>query len=185
MPSIASHFSCASLVAKKLDINNDDFYRGNILPDLLEGIESHYKIDGTYYLIPNIDYYKNHMKNNYLDLGYLCHLLLDKYFLEEYIPNNIKVYKDIDLFVFERIYTDYTNMNKKLIDYYNLDIEYINKIMKEFPVKLDQNKYNSNLNSINHLTIEDDLKYINFETYLIFLDNISSRIAKELKEIMK
>ena len=185
MPSIASHFSCASLVAKKLDIKNDDFYRGNILPDLLEDVDSHYKIDGTYYLIPDIDHYKNIMKNDYINLGYLCHLLLDKYFLEEYIPNNIKDYKDIDLFVFERIYTDYTNMNKKLIDYYNLDIKYLNKIMRNFPVKLDQKKYKSNLNNINHLTIDDNLKYINFDTYLVFLDSVSLKIANELKEIMK
>ena len=35
MPSIAAHIICAKLIASKLKINDDDFIKGNILPDII------------------------------------------------------------------------------------------------------------------------------------------------------
>ncbi len=94
MPSIAAHFVCADIVYNRIKdkINNKfDFYIGCILPDIIDLENSHYKIRGTYYLIPDIEKYKRMFDTNIdLNRGYLCHLLLDKYFLEEYIIKNCK-----------------------------------------------------------------------------------------------
>ena len=81
MPSIASHFVCAKLVSDKLDVDVEEFYKGNILPDIALLNDSHNKVRGSFYLIPNIEYFvENSDLNEDIELGYLCHLLLDKYF---------------------------------------------------------------------------------------------------------
>lgn len=183
MPSIASHFVVAKLVSASLNLD-DDFYRGNILPDLIDG-NSHHKIKGSYYHIPDIDYVVNELDfNNNLNLGYLCHLLLDKFFLEEYIPNNIKCYKDVDLFLPENIYDDYTKINYRLIKYFDLDVGYLNEIMNDFSISLNEEKYQSNLRSINSLILGTP-KYINFDSYVNFLKDISMTIINELTRVKK
>ena len=51
--------------------------------DIIIHKDSHHKIKGKYFLIPDLDYFKKHLDlNNHLYLGYYVHLLLDKYFLE-------------------------------------------------------------------------------------------------------
>lgn len=182
MPSIASHFVSAKIISKELSIHSDEFYKGCILPDIIKLQDSHYKIRGTYYLIPNIDKYKENSIQSDLNKGYLAHLLLDKYFLEEYIPSNISNYKEINLFSIDKIYSDYSILNGLLINKYNLDLKYINRIMKTYDVNLDEKKFNNNLNHINNLEI-GELNFINFNTYTKFLENISIVIAKELKEM--
>ena len=82
MPNISSHMIVAKLVSEKLNINDPDFIKGNILPDIVNNDQSHHKIQGEYCLIPNIDYFKRRLNlNKKLELGYFTHLLLDKYFL--------------------------------------------------------------------------------------------------------
>lgn len=183
MPSIASHFVCAKLVSDKLNIISDDFYRGNILPDIIQKDNSHYKKYKEYCLVPDIEsYLKENKLNKILDIGYLCHLLLDKYFLEEYIPKYIDNYNKIrDLFSEFEIYNDYVNLNKILIDYFKLDLEYINMIMRDFSYKLDEDKYKLNLDSINYLDMNGELKYIKLNSYILFLEDISFRITEEIK----
>ena len=55
MPSIASHFVVAKKVAKLLNIDSLDYYIGSILPDVIDDPNSHLKVRGTHYLIPDID----------------------------------------------------------------------------------------------------------------------------------
>lgn len=186
MPSIASHFVCAKLVSNWLNINNDDFYRGNILPDIIKKDNSHYKKYYEYCLVPDIEsFLKGYEIKDILDVGYLCHLLLDKYFLDEYIPTYIDNYDKVrDLFSEFKIYNDYVNLNKILIDYFELDLEYINIIMMNFTYKLDKDKYKLNLSSINYLDTSGELKYIKLDSYILFLENISFRISKEIMIFM-
>lgn len=92
MPSIASHFVVAKLVSSYLGIKSDDFYKGNILPDIIDIEDSHFKIR-SYYEIPKLEYFYNNLNlNNDLERGYLCHLLLDKDFLEKYVVNKVENY---------------------------------------------------------------------------------------------
>ena len=108
MPSIAGHMVIAKLVSEILCINDKDFIKGNLLPDVILNKESHHKIKGTYFLVPDLDYFKNNLDlNNKLELGYYTHLLLDYYFLEEYVP---KVIKDLTVFETGIIYKEYENV---------------------------------------------------------------------------
>jgi len=154
------------------------------LPDIIDINDSHRKIKGFYYEVPNIEYFKSKIDfNNNLELGYLCHLLLDKYFLDEYVVNQIKDYKEIDPFLSKRIYNDYTKINYKLVKYFGLNVDYINKIMKSIKVPLNSNKFNVNLNCINKKQENGSLECIDLDSYISFLEDISIRIANELKNI--
>lgn len=183
MPSIAAHFACADLVYKKIKdkvSNKDDFYRGCILPDVINRENSHFKIKGKYYLVPDIDSYKKEFDlNSDSNKGYLCHLLLDKYFLDEFVIINIKNYDKIPLFSPDMIYNDYTNLNAILVKKFKLDLEYINKIMNEFKDELREDKYELNMRSINILD-EGNLKFIDVDKIELFIKDISLRIAEEL-----
>lgn len=188
MPSIASHFVVAKLVYKKINdsgqkIDKEEFYKGNILPDIIKMNNSHYKIKGKYYLIPDIkEYRKNVDINKDINIGYLCHLLLDKYFLEEYVIENIENYDKIQLFSSKMMYNDYTNMNALLVKKYNLDLAFINKIMKKYKEELNENKYKLNIDSINDKTI-GKLQFIDFDKFCSFLEDTSKKIYNILKEV--
>ena len=43
MPSIAAHMICCKLVSDKLNINSEKFIRGNLLPDIIDKNDSHFK----------------------------------------------------------------------------------------------------------------------------------------------
>lgn len=182
MPSIASHFVVAKLVAKNLNIKTDDFYKGNILPDIIDKSDSHSKIKGSYYEIPNVEYFSNKLNlNNDIEVGYLCHLLLDKYFLEEYVLDNVKGYKEIDPFLSGKMYDDYTKINYPLIKYFDLDLVYINDIMNEIDLKINKDKFDFNLKSINNKDLFSELECMDLSSYISFLKSISIRISEELK----
>ena len=183
MPSIASHFVVAKLVGKRLNIQSVDYYRGNILPDIIDLENSHFKVKGTYCMIPDIKYYlENYKLDNDLNIGYLVHLLLDKYFLEEYVLKNIKNYKEINLFSPELLYNDYTNMNYLLIMKFKLDINYLNEVMKDFKVNLNKDKYKLNVDSINNMKVYDTLKYIDFKKFTRFLKDVAIKIADDINK---
>lgn len=171
----------AKLVWEKIDkkekkINKKEFYKGCILPDIINSEDSHYKIKGKNYLIPDIEKYK---KNNKMDKdinkGYLCHLLLDKYFLEEYVIDNVPDYDKVQLFSPELMYNDYTNMNALLVKKYKLDIKYINEIMENYEEELDGDKYKLNVDSINY-KIVGELQFIDFEKFCSFLEEVADII---------
>lgn len=181
MPSIASHLAIAFKVAKKLKIKNDDYILGNMLPDILKGDNTHFKINGTFYEIPDIRYFiQNNKYNSNIFLGYLTHLLLDKHFLEEYVPSNIKNFNKIDLFSPKMIYNDYTNINVLLVNKYHINLRRVNKILKSnIPFELDKEKYNVNLTSIN-VAKSDIVNYIDLNSFYSFIDTMVDKIAKEI-----
>lgn len=112
--------------------------------------------------------------------GYLCHLLLDKCFLEEYIPKNIPDYQKINLFSLNMMYNDYTNMNVLLLNKYNLNLTDIIHTMKLSLENIDKIKYEKNLKNIIPQE-QGPLKYIKFNEFSEFLEDISIRIAKQIK----
>lgn len=183
MPGIVAHMGVAKTVAQKLNIKDDDFYRGNLLPDILAGDKSktHYKIKGEIFSIPDIKYYKNNFNlNNYINLGYYTHLLLDYYFMNEFIPS---ITNDINIFHDPTIYEDYDKSNIHLIKYYNLDTDKLLDILKFNQDTIDKERLDDNLK---YLVIkkEGETKYIKLEDFISFLDNSIERIIKELKTII-
>lgn len=177
MPSIASHMVVAKLVSEKLNINDIDFIKGNLLPDIVNNFQSHHKIQGKYYLIPDIDFFKQKLNlNKKLELGYFTHLLLDKYFLEEYIPYNVN-----NLKTYENIYKEYDAINYRLVKKFNLDVLYLQKILSEINEDIDSEKLTKNLECLSNKEI-GETKYLNFEDFSSFLYNIAQKISEEVKE---
>ena len=118
-------------------------------------------------------------------LGYLCHLLLDRYFLTNFVSINIKEWNINNIFTADKMYKDYTTMNALLINFFQLDINYINKLLEIDNFNLDKDKYNKNVECINTLETDGNLGYINFDLYTKFLIDISEVISKEISKIMK
>ncbi len=179
MPNMSGHMAIAKRVSELLNINDKDFYIGNLLPDLyLDKTKSHYKIQGKKYLIPDIDYYKkNHNLSNKKNLGYLCHLLLDKYYLEEYLMDI-----DDNVFASQRLYKDYDILNKDIVDYFNIDVKYLTNILKDIEEDdIENDKLELNIKCLG-LKEDGSTYYLPKDKFINFLDKISKRIAKEVKE---
>lgn len=183
MPSIAAHMVCAKLISNKLNINDSRFIKGNLLPDIIDIKDSHHKIKGKYYYIPDINYFLDNLNlNSNLYLGYLSHLLLDKYFLENYIYDRVN---GEDVFFNHVIYKEYDIINYKLLRKFNIDVLYLNSILKDYDVSIDREKYNKNIKCLNLENIDGVLKYLDVDDFSKFLIEASNNIAEYLKEVKK
>ena len=157
MASSMIHICVANEVNKYLKRKSKDILIGSIAPDIAKQInetktKSHFldKNDD----IPNIenflDKYKSKLNDDFV-MGYFIHLYTDylwfKYFIPNFIKGNyiytidgnkVKLNDDQKL---KYIYNDYTNLNIKLIDEYNLDLSIfyeeipkLENIIKEIPM---------------------------------------------------
>ena len=178
MPNMSSHMAIAKKVSEILDFNSDDFYIGNLLPDLYtDKTKSHYKIEGKKYLIPNIEYVKKTMDlKSMKNLGYLSHLLLDKYYLEDFL---IEIKEDV--FKGDTLYNDYDILNKDIVEYFSLDVENLTKILFNINDDISNDKLKYNLMCLTK-NIKGKTAYLDKEKFIIFLDETSYKIASELKE---
>lgn len=140
MASTIIHLAIAKKVAEELQAKNKkDYYLGSIAPDISKQIgqekkESHF-IMNTKDETPNLDLFMKRYPifyHNSFNLGYFTHLYTDKVWEEEFLPNfiNKDSVKLLDGTIVEAtkeemtnmIYSDYTNLNKKIIDDYALDL---------------------------------------------------------------
>lgn len=158
MASSIIHICVAKEINKYLKRNEKDILIGSIAHDISKQInenklKSHF-LDNEKDNIPNIEKFLSKYKNKLNDdfvMGYYIHLYTDFLWFKYFITNFIK--KD---FIYtlngkkeslteenkiKYIYNDYTNLNIKLIDEYDLDLSvfYENKpnfenIIKEIPM---------------------------------------------------
>lgn len=178
MPSIAAHMVCAKLVSNNISNLGDDFIIGNILPDIMDdNNKSHMKMRDGIYLIPNLEEaFKILDLSKEIYLGYLSHLLLDKHFLSDYLS---KIYPD-NIFIDGIIYIDYDIFNKDLISDYNLDINYIEKVLLSFKDdSISINKLNRNINCLKNITY-GDTQYLDYNDFIRFLNEYSNIISEEI-----
>ena len=140
MASALIHLAIAKELENKLDIENKkDYYLGSIAPDIAKQIgeernTSHFsknmKDD-----IPNIDIFVKRyptFKYNSFNLGYFIHLYADKIWQESVInkitnENSVRLLDGTTLNttreeITNLIYSDYTDLNRKIIEEYNLDL---------------------------------------------------------------
>ncbi len=179
MPSIAVHMAVAKLVGEKINITDQLFIKGNLLPDIINLDDSHHKIDGKYFLIPDISYFKEHLdlKNN-LYLGYYTHLLLDKYFLEEYLP---KYTTDINNFNNGTIYKEYDLINYEIVNEFNLDVDYLTKILSDYDVDVNKNILENNIKFL-HSKNKGNTEYLKSDI-MEFIKDISNTIVNDIKDL--
>ncbi len=177
MPNISSHMIVAKEVGKRLNINSDDYYKGNLLPDIIISEDSHSRIAIGVLLIPDIDkFLSNNDINNDLYLGYLVHLLLDKHFLEDYI---MKITPDKNIFDTGEIYKDYDYLNDDLVKRFNLDVEHLDSILNNFEDKILEDKLVYVKNCLKAKK-EGTPVYLDLESLSRFLIEVSETISKEI-----
>ena len=159
MASAVIHLAVANEINKTLNRNKSKLLIGSIAPDISKFIGedktvSHF-IKEKDNNIPNIERFLKKYKNNLTDdfvMGYFIHLYTDylwfKYFVTEIYKETIitkldgtVIKYDEDMLTFY-IYDDYTDLNIKLLDKYDMDLKIfyndlpeLNDIIKEIPMK--------------------------------------------------
>lgn len=182
-----------------------DYYLGSIAPDIAKQIgtsrkNSHFQTN-TKNNLPNITLFIRkypHFKHNSFDLGYFIHLYTDKLWFDGFIDqltinNSIKLLDGTIINTTKEeiqhiIYSDYTNLNIKLIEKYNMDLSLFYEdfkipktIINEIPVE----KLNILIDKMG-IIIENskDVKPYTFDLYSVenFINNTVNIILEELKK---
>jgi hypothetical protein len=180
MPNISAHMAIAKRACEKINIDKENFYKGNLLPDLYDDkVKSHFKIQGTKFMIPNIDEALKKLDcKDSLYLGYISHLLLDKYYYEEYLPKY-----DLSLYEDNILYKDYDVINKDIINHFKIDKEYLKNILKDFPDEINNKKLISIISYLDY-NMEKKLIVLNKKDFINFLEESSKRIIDDLNKII-
>jgi len=188
MPNLVTHYITGKLVQEKLSINNDDFLFGSILPDYIDN--SHFRKAGKMFQIPDIKEFilNNKIPNKDIFLGYLTHLLLDTYFLEEFVPNNIysKINQNENIFTKDKIYKEYTIISPYLLNKYNINIDEIEKCTSNYKNNIKLEKLLETITDIKECKDNiSTLTYLNTKDFCSFIDETSTKIAKDIITIQK
>ena len=158
MASAVIHLAVANEINKELNRDKSQLLIGAIAPDISKFIgedktKSHFlkELDSN---IPDIESFLNKYKNNLTDdfvMGYFIHLYTDylwfKYFVTEFYDKPMitkldgTVVKCSGNMLSLYVYNDYTNLNIKLIDKYNMDLKIfynqlpkLSNIIEEIPM---------------------------------------------------
>lgn len=205
MASAVIHIAVASEVVKNLIRNNSEVFIGTISPDIAKLIgetkqKSHFLDQNND--IPNLenflDKYKKNLDNDFV-LGYYIHLFTDylwfKYFIPEIYDKDIikkldgTIVKCENKIAADYIYNDYTNMNIKLIDEYDLDLKiFYNEIpsIKNIIDEIPMDKLDIVVNKMGEIIINSKVKkdlVFNFEHIKNFISFSSKIILNNLKEL--
>jgi hypothetical protein len=140
MASAMIHIAVASEINKTINKDRNKLLIGSIAPDLAKIVgdtkeRSHFILK-QYTNIPEIDLflkkYKKHLDDDFV-LGYYIHLYTDylwfKYFIPEIYSYNLIKKLDGSIVrctqgqMMKYIYSDYTNLNTRLLDEYDLDLK--------------------------------------------------------------
>lgn len=208
MASSVIHMAVANEINKVIKRDNNKLLIGSIAPDISKHIgeskvKSHF-LDNEDNDISNIDKfltkYKYRMNDDFV-LGYFIHLYTDyfwfKYFIPEIYNEDNNMITKIDGSIVKcngnmlsiYIYNDYTNMNIKLLDEYNMDLSifyedtpYLENIIDEIPME--------NIRTIIDKTaiiIENSKEYkdfvFNIENIKKFINTSTELILAQLKEL--
>ena len=158
MASSIIHMAVAYEINKTINRDIDKILIGSIAPDISKEIgetklKSHF-LDSKDTSIPNIDRFLDKYKDKLDDdfvLGYFIHLYTDylwfKYFIPEVYDHNMitkldgSVVKCNGRMLSLYIYNDYTNLNIRLLDEYNMDLHIfyeevpkLDNIIEEIPM---------------------------------------------------
>ncbi len=206
MSSTLIHMAVANEINKVLKRNNDILLIGSIAPDISKQIgetkvKSHF-LDSDGNDIPNIERfiykYRDKMYDDFV-LGYFIHLYTDylwfKYFIPEIYDKNMITKLDgtqvkctgnmLGIY----IYSDYTNLNTKLLDEYDMnlrifycDIPNIPNIISEIPMEKLQIIINKASTIIENSKVRKDYIF-NIENIKRFISTSTTIILAKIKEL--
>ena len=178
MPSHKIHLKIAQEVNKKLKIDNDMIMLGSVLPDLtLEHNHevSHFQYDDVYpHNLANPDEFikKYPTMKDAISIGYIIHLLTDKYYNDIYYHTNIiglERNRNFKHKLFDT-YDTYLLKNKSVYKFKNLDV--INKIPLYKDISFDKDYLKEYINKANN-DIENTKLDSSFKIeYQDFLDDL-------------
>lgn len=207
MASSIIHIAIAKKVLedKSVDVENPkEYYLGSIAPDLSKQVgtsrsDSHFIINSKED-VPNTNIFIKRypfFKYNSFDLGYFTHLYADKVWFDEFIPS-IKENTSLKLLdgtvikttpeeFLNLLYSDYTNLNIKVIEDHDLDLslfyeEFIkpNTLIKEIPI----NKLDILINKMG-IIIENSKEEKTYTIDMYIINEYIDRVAKEIIELLK
>lgn len=194
MASSLIHLAVASEVNKKLNRDRRKLLLGSIAPDISKLVAgdrnvSHF-IDKENKEIPRLDWflvkYKDKLDDDFI-MGYYIHLYTDyvwfKYFVPEIVNKNLitkldgtKVECPSEHLLSLYIYNDYTNLNQKLIDEYNLDLKIFYEEIPKIDTKMSEipiDKLNLLVNKAGEIIESSKSK----KEYLFNMENIKQFIS--------
>lgn len=156
MASAIIHICVAKKIGERLSKSSKDYYLGTIAPDISKEIgetkyKSHFLENSIKSNVPNIELflekYKKDLKSDFT-LGYFIHLYTDKLWFDHFMDNftinsTIRLMdgtflKCNDEEIVSIIYSDYTNINIDLIDYYELDLSLFYEEFNKPVTKIDE-----------------------------------------------
>ena len=186
-------------------MNEKELFLGTIAPDISKQIgekktKSHFLTnkDNDY---PNLDdfldKYQNNLTNPFI-MGYYIHLFTDKLWFDKFLnslvqSNSIKLMDGTILNTTPEglrdiIYTDYTNLNIKIIEEYNMDLSLFYEEFQKPNTKIEEipiNKLNILIDKMG-VIIENSKREKNyvFDIYLVkqFIEDTKERILQEIKD---
>ena len=206
MASSVIHMSIAKEINKTLKRDSNKILIGSIAPDISKligetKVNSHF-LESEDNNIPNIDKflkkYKNEMNDDFV-IGYFIHLYTDylwfKYFVPDFFEKDYvtkldgTVVKCRGRMLSLYIYNDYTNLNKQLIDEYNIDISALNNeippiknIIEEIPIDKIEVIINEALITIENSKLKKDLVF-NIDNIKSFIEITVKLTIAKLQEI--
>lgn len=206
MASSVIHMAVANEINKILKRDNDKLLIGAIAPDISKHLHQS-KLNGHFLDsedndIPNIEKFLKKYQNKLYDdfvLGYFIHLYTDylwfKYFMTEIYEKNyitkldgtsIKCVGDM---LCKYIYNDYTNLNSKLLDEYNMDLKIFynnppnfDSIIEEIPMEKIKLIIDKTSIIISNSKQRKELVF-NIENIKKFIETSVMLILEKLKEI--
>lgn len=204
MASSVIHMAVANEVNKVLKRDNSKLLIGSIAPDISKQIGqdrtiSHFIFeDGLIDLDKFLDKYKNNLDDDFV-LGYYIHLLTDYFWFKYFMPEitNYSIIKTLDgkelslskEEICKYIYNDYTNINIRVINEYNMDLKIffnelpeIKNIIEEIPMDKLQviidKAGNIIMNSTNGKNYTFDIK--NIKQFISFTKDLIINKCREL-----
>lgn len=199
MASSVIHIAVANELNKKLKRDSQKLLIGTIAPDISKLVgenktRSHF-LNGYEGDIPDIDKflykYRDYLSDDFV-LGYYIHLYVDylwfKYFMSEiYYKNSIKkldgtIIECDSKLLMKYIYNDYTNLNKELIEDYNLDFKIFYNDIPKFKNIIDEIPMDK-LNLIINKTFEIILNSKEEKELVFNMDNIHKFIDLSIELI--
>ena len=208
MASSVIHMAVANEINKVIKKDTHKLLIGSIAPDISKHlgetkVKSHF-LDSEDTDIPNIDKFLNKYKDKLDDdfvIGYYIHLYTDylwfKYFISEIYNEENNMITKLDGSIVKcngnmlgiYIYNDYTNMNMKLLDEYNMDlsifyeeIPYLENIIDEIPMNEIKTIVDKTSIIIKNSKEHKDFVF-NIDNIKKFIERSTELILAQLKEL--